>query len=318
LMAMLGDGRGGFAPAACGAVKLVHGAGEMVVGDFNRDRKLDWAGAHHDHYDVIVMLGHGDGNFSAADGSPFTARARGKKPHTHGLAAGDMNGDEIDDLVTANNEDDDVSVLLGDGAGRFAPAHGSPFPVGRSPYPIAVADVNRDGKLDVVAPNSAPGARTITVLLGDGRGALRAAPGSPFRTAGNVYFVAVGDIDGDSRPDLVATHNGDSRATILVQRRAGAFEPAGASSFELGERAWGVVAVDLNRDGAIDLAAARGNAVAVFIGDGLGGFRPASSSPFTTGRGTWRLGVADFNGDGKLDIAAGNVETDDIAVLLAQ
>src|SRR6185503_9190853 len=89
LTAMLGDGHGRFAPAASGAVKLLHGAGEMVVGDFNRDGMLDWAGAHHDHYEVMVMLGRGDGRFAPAPGSPFAARQPGLKPHTHALAAGD-------------------------------------------------------------------------------------------------------------------------------------------------------------------------------------------------------------------------------------
>jgi len=78
-----------------------------------------------------------------------------------------VNGDGKLDLVTANNEDDDVLVLLGDGNGGFARAPGSPFPVGRSPYPIGLADVNGDGKLDVFAPNSRPVVRTVTILLGD-------------------------------------------------------------------------------------------------------------------------------------------------------
>src|SRR6185503_3786128 len=84
LTAMLGDGQGRFAPAVAGAVNLPHGAGEMVVGDFNRDGMLDWAGAHHDHYDVMVALGKGNGGFISASGSPFAARDPGKRPHTHG------------------------------------------------------------------------------------------------------------------------------------------------------------------------------------------------------------------------------------------
>ena len=316
LTVLLGNGRGGFERTTNAPVKLPHGAGEMVTGDFNGDGMLDWAGAHHDHYEVMVMLGKGDGDFAPAPGSPFSARATGKRPHTHGLAAGDVDGDGKLDLVTANNEDDDVSVLLGDGKGGFARAPGSPFPVGRSPYPIELADVNGDGKLDVVAPNSGPGRRTVTVLLGDGRGAFRPAPHSPFRTAGDAYFVTVADVNSDHQPDLIVTHDEDSLVTLLLGDGRGDFKPASGSPFNLGNGAWQVIAIDLDRDGDLDLVAAGQNAVAVLLGDGRGSFKRAKNSPFRTGKGSWRLALADLNGDSKLDIVAGNVESDDISVLL--
>jgi hypothetical protein len=318
LTVLLGNGRGGFERTASAPAKLPHGAGEMVTGDFNEDGLLDWAGAHHDHYDVVVMLGNGAGDFTPAPGSPFTARETGKRPHTHGLAAGDVNGDAKLDLVTANNEDDDVSVLLGDGKGGFARASGSPFPVGPGPYPIELADVNGDGRLDVLAPNSRPGFRTVTVLLGDGRGAFRPAPKSPFRTTGkiNAYFVTAADVNGDRCPDLIVTHDEDSIVTLLLGDGHGDFKAAPGSPFKLGNGAWQVIAIDLDRDGDLDLVSAGQNAVAVLLGDGRGSFTHAMNSPFRTGKGSWRLAVADLNGDGKLDIVAGNVESDDISVLL--
>jgi hypothetical protein len=318
LTVLLGNGRGGFEPATNTPIALPHGAGEMAVGDFNRDGHLDWAGAHHDHYDVIVMMGKGNGQFIAAPGSPFVARAAGKKPHTHALVAGDVNGDGTIDLVTANNEDDDVSVLVGDGNGRFAHAPQSPFPAGRSPYPLALADLNGDRKLDIVAPNSAPGVRTLTVLLGDGHGGFRPAPKSPFFISGAAFFATVADINGDRKPDLIATHSGSSTITLLLGDGSGDFKPSPASPLEVGNPAWGIVAADLNQDGNPDLAAAGQNAVAVLTGDGRGAFRPVKGSPFSAGKGSWRLALADFNADSKLDIVVGNVESDDISVLLAK
>jgi hypothetical protein len=316
LSVLWGNGQGGFERATNAAVELAHGASEMVMADFNRDGNIDWAGAHHDHYDVIVLLGNGDGKFVPASGSPFVARDSGKRPHTHGLAAGDLDGNGVLDLVTANNEDNDVSVLLGQGDGRFVGAPGSPFPVGRSPYPIALADVNGDGKLDLVAPNSGPANRTITVLLGDGKGALRPAPKSPFLAAGNAFFVAVADVNGDAKPDLIATHDEDSLATLLLGDGRGAFQAARTSPIELGNRAWAIVPIDLNDDGKLDLAGAGHDAVPVLIGDGRGAFRPAKASPFQAGKGSWRLALADLNGDDKLDIVTGNVESGNFSVLL--
>ena len=319
LTVLLGDGSGRFNPAVNMPISLSHGAGEMVVGDFNSDGHLDWAGVHHDHYDVIVLLGKGNGEFEPAAGSPFTARLPGKGPHTHALVSGDVNNDGKLDLVTANNEDNDVSVLLGDGKGRFAPSQNSPFPVGRSPYPLALADVNNDRNIDIVAPNSGPGRRTVTVLLGDGQGSFRPAPQSPFPTAGDALFVCAADVNADQKPDLMVTHDSESTVTLLLGSGDGNFKAAPGSPINLGNPAWGISAVDLDRDGKPDLTAAGQNAVAVLKGDGRGGFKPVEGSPFSSGgKGCWRHALADFNSDGKLDIVVGNVESDDISVLLAK
>jgi hypothetical protein len=242
----------------------------------------------------------------------------GKRPHTHALAAADLNRDGKPDLVTANNEDGDLSVLLGDGKGAFTRAPRSPFPCGPSPYPVALADVNGDRHLDIVVPNTAPGPTTLTVLLGDGRGDFRSAPRSPFKASDRAYFVAVADLNGDSQPDIVVTHDDASIATIHFGNGKGDFTPAANSPLQLGNRAYGVVPVDLNRDGKMDLAFGAEHGVAVFLGDGRGGFKRGAGSPFRTGKGTWIIEVVDVNHDGKPDFITNNVESDDISILLAQ
>jgi hypothetical protein len=314
---LLGDGKGGFAPAPGTPVKLAIRPGEMALGDVNGDGHLDLALADHDLYAVTVLLGDGKGGFAPAPGSPF-AMKQGEHPHTHGLALVDVNGDGALDLLTVNNDDNDVAVLLGDGKGGFRPAPGSPFAVGPSPYPLAVGDVNGDGRPDIITPSSKPGERTVTVLLGDGRGGFKPAPGSPVATAGQAYFVALGDVNGDGRPDLVVAHNDDGRVTVLLGDGRGGFRPAPSSPVDLGSRAWGVVVADVNRDGKPDLVAATGDAVRVLLGDGRGSFRAAPGSPFAAGKGAWRLAVADLNGDGKLDVAATGVESDRVTVLLGR
>ena len=312
---LLGDGKGGFRPAPGSPLK--HGGGEMALGDVNGDGIPDLALTEHDSYAVTVLVGDGKGGFRPAKGSPFKMKD-GEHPHTHGLTLTDLNGDGKLDLVTANNDDNDVAVMLGDGKGGFARAPDSPFSVGPSPYPLAVGDVNGDGQPDIVTPNSKPGDRTLTVLLGDGKGGFKPAADSPVAAAGNPYYVTLGDVNGDGKLDLVASHNGDGRATVLLGNGKGGFAAARGSPLDLGSRAMGVVLTDVNRDGAADLVATGGDRVRVLLGDGRGSFKAAPGSPFSVGKGSWRLVVADLNGDGKLDVATSGVEDDTVTILLGR
>ncbi|HEX8249614.1 MAG TPA: VCBS repeat-containing protein, partial [Pyrinomonadaceae bacterium] len=168
---LLGNGRGAFAPAPESPIKAA--AHLVAVGDVNNDRQPDLALAHHDSSGVEILLGAGDGRFSRAPGSPFAAHTGGARAHNHGLALSDLNADGNLDITTSNQNDNSVSVLLGNGRGNFTPAAGSPFAVGRAPYPHVVYDVNKDGNLDIITPNV--GSDNVSVLLGDGRGGFKSA-----------------------------------------------------------------------------------------------------------------------------------------------
>jgi hypothetical protein len=301
--------------------EMAAGASELTLGDVNADGKLDAVLADHNSYDVTVLLGSGDGRFAPAEGSPFTAR-EGNQPHTHGLVAADVNGDGRLDIVTANNSDADLSLLLGDGAGRFARAKAGPFPCGEKPYPIAANDLNQDGFADMLVPNATPDddeVKTLTVLLGSRRGDLTAARGSPLACRATVWYAAAGDLSGDGWPDAVATHSeGHTGAAVFLNDGRGGFAPAPGSPLELDHGAWGVEIADMNRDKRADLVIAADESIRVLLGDGEGRFLPAAGSPFPTGKGAWRLVVADFNGDGRLDVATRCVEAARIELLLGE
>ena len=313
MMVLLGDGRGGFEPAAGSPMDV---AGHLIaVGDVNNDRHLDLAITHHDSLGVVVLLGAGDGRFKPAPGSPFAA-LQGLKPHNHGLTLSDVNKDGNLDITTANHEGNSVSVLLGNGKAGFTPATNSPFAVGRGPYPHAVADVNQDGKPDIVTPNV--GGNSVSILLGDGKGGFTAAANSPIMVASRPFYMTAGDVSGDGKPDLLMAHDDINTLTILLGDGRGNFRAAPNSPLDLGGRAFEIIARDFNGDAKADIVAATNTIVTVLLNDGRGGFKPAAGSPFAVGRGAFKADIGDVNGDSKLDIITANSESSNVTVLLGQ
>ena len=133
---------------------------------------------------------------------------------------------------------------------------------------------------------------------------------------GEPWFVAIGDVNGDRKPDLVVTHHEKHELTVLLGDGAGRFREAADSPFDMGHNAYQMVLADVNRDGRTDILATAGDGIRIMLGDGSGGFRPAPQSPLETGRGTWRMAVGDINRDGKLDVVTCNSESKSVSVLL--
>ncbi len=136
----------------------------------------------------------------AAPGSPIRVGVR-----PSGVATGDLNRDGRPDLVVAVGGTRSLSILLGDGRGRFSPAPGAPLPVASAPHLAEIGDIDRDGNPDLVATGH--DSHGVFVWLGDGTGRFRSAAGSPYpaRPGGKPHNhgLALGDIDRDGRLDVV-------------------------------------------------------------------------------------------------------------------
>ncbi|MEW6208629.1 MAG: VCBS repeat-containing protein [Acidobacteriota bacterium] len=151
VVALLGDGRGGFARAPSSPFAMGSRPGYVSVADINRDGKPDFVATHDDDPLAIVMLGDGAGGFQAAAGSPLKPEGA-----VWGTAIGDVNGDGLADIAMASGANASVVIMLGDGRGGFTQS-AKPLRAGTWVNYVAMADFNKDGKLDLVASNYGSG-----------------------------------------------------------------------------------------------------------------------------------------------------------------
>jgi hypothetical protein len=200
---------------------------------------------------------------------------------------------------------------------------------GLNPIAIATADFNGDGKPDLITANN--GDDTFTVLP-DGIGGNLIPPhtlGSNLSDMYGVYIlggdvpdaVAVGDFNGDGRPD-VAVAGSDGSLTVVrntgtrTDPSNGVAYPTFSSpnAYYFGSPASAVAVADFNGDGKADIAIGQDGVVSVFWGNGNGTFQiPAN---FAVGGDPYSLAVADVNGDGKPDLVSANNTSDNVSVLL--
>ncbi|UBF30105.1 FG-GAP-like repeat-containing protein (plasmid) [Kovacikia minuta CCNUW1] len=229
------------------------------------------------------------------------------------IATGDINGDSIPDVVTANAGTNTVSVGLGNGDGTFATI--PDYAVGSSPQGVALGDLNGDGKLDFVTANYGNG--TVSIGLGDGKGFFAAA--SSIAVGANPTSVSLGDLNGDDKLELVLTTS-NQVSVLLNQTANGTLSFATRVDYGVGTTPKTAALGDINRDGKLDVVTANfgsGN-LSVLLGAGNGTLGAATT--YTVGTNPTSVALGDVNGDGKLDLVSTNASTDvsknSISVLL--
>ena len=253
---LLGNGKGGFAradgsPFAASPSREFFTRGVELL-DVNEDRRLDIVTTNGRDNTFGILLGNGRGAFAPG---PVVRRASTNEQR-HVFAFGDVDGDGHADAVVATRVNEEstaperTAILRGDGTGAFNDVTTTvTLPPGA--HSMTLADVNGDGRVDLVSTHA--NTRLLSVLLNDGAGRFTHTPGSPFDFGDEAFGVIVADANGDGRPDLVA--GTAAAATVLLGDGRGKFEAAPGSPFRTGPGTYRISAGDINGDGKLDLAA---------------------------------------------------------------
>jgi hypothetical protein len=292
--------------AGFNALTSLPNATALTTGDFNGDGNGDLlvVNAYNPSSAFVsVVIGNGDGTFQAPVSYPTAGSA------SVAATIDDINGDGKLDIIVAS-DDQNISVLTGKGDGTFnaaqsfsAPLPGSSTPTSTPIVNLITADVNGDGKKDIICSNG-------LVLLGNGAGAFTAVstPAFPYATATTSKGpnLAAGDINKDGKMDLAL--NTGSTISIWLGKGDGTFTQ-GASYGSIANTGF-VTITDLDGDGNLDIYSGLSNsgffsgddsanaAAYVLMGKGDGTFvgAPTASGSYTGAN------LADVNGDGYPDL----------------
>jgi hypothetical protein len=310
-------------------------AGSVAVADLNGDGKLDIVVANacadasspcDTTGSVGVLLGNGDGTFKAA--VPYGSGGFSACCGPTSVAVADVNGDGKPDIVVtsacATNMVDcggSVSVLFGNGNGTFQTAVTYSSGGVYAGF-VAIADLNGDGKPDILVVNECDGDENsacddgkttsdVGVLLNNGDGTFQTAV--TYETDGaHAGSLAIADVNGDGSPDIIiavgcvpfgALCDG-ADVGVLLGNGNGTFQPfvayQGGDGFSFAES---VAVADLNGDGKIDIVFAE-DQLGVLLGNGDGTFQ--TPVDYNSGGSSGFVTISDVNGDGKLDLIVSN------------
>lgn len=298
---LLGDGTGSFTNVPTYSTTDDSSPTWVALGDLNRDHRSDVVVANVFTDNIAVLLGNGDGSL----GSPTTySTATDSFPIS--VAIDDLNSDGYSDIVVANSASNNIGVFYGSKNGSLADQVTYATKMGSSPQAVAIADLNNDHLLDIVAANA--GDNTIGILLGDRDGQFN--KNCTYYHLGSGSYpksIAVGDLNNDTQVDIVAANTYGKSISVLFGNGDGTFR--NPTTYSPGTTA---------NPQSVAIANALTDYFGVGILYGLGNGAFGNLTIFSTGSESspHAVVVADLNGDHRPDIVVANTDSDQIGVLI--
>ncbi|TSA16360.1 hypothetical protein D4R75_13585, partial [bacterium] len=295
--------------------------GTVAIGDLDGDGKPDLAVPNNGSKTVSVFRNQSSrGSISSGSFAEKVDFATGTWPLD--VAIGDLDGDGRPDLTVTNNGSASISVFRNIstlGSISFAPKVDFLLPGYPTPAYVAIADFDGDGKADLAVTNSQ--GKSVSVFRNTSMiGSISFASIVDFTTGNAPERIAIGDLDGDGKPDIAVVNLGSSSSTVSVFRNT---STSGSISFDAkvdyatGVYFYGLAMGDLNGDGKPDLAVTnpKSNTVSVFGNlSTSGSLSFAAKVDFGTGAYPCVLAIGDLDGDGKPDLAVGNDDSCTVSV----
>jgi len=291
----------------------------VAVADFNQDGKLDIAAADANNNVVQIFNGVGDGTFTL--GVSVTSGV--SEDVAGGIISGDFNHDGFPDIAVANFNDgtQDVAVLLNDGTGNFVAAVTYPLSNSFSDVGMAAADLRSDGNLDLIVPITQ--GSVVAILLGHPDGTFDAEADLSIPSTAP-FAAAVGDFNGDGKPDLAVTVSQDLTNGVEVALGVGdgtflapvLYQATSQNqTFSTPLPAY-IQTTDVDGDGHLDLVYTNSLNATVGVLFGIGDGTFDSPVEFPAGGFAYGLAIADVNHDGTPDVVTGNNDNSGVTVLL--
>jgi uncharacterized delta-60 repeat protein/uncharacterized repeat protein (TIGR02059 family) len=288
----------------------------VIATDLNGDGKADLIATNindNTGKQVSVLQNNGDGTFA---NHVDYATGYNSFPYPTSVTSADIDGDGKADLIVANYMNNGVSVLKNTSTqnGAISFANKVNFSAGANPNSVTSADVDGDGKADLIVANL--NADTVSVLKNtSANGTIGFASPVPYATGDRPYSVTSADIDGDGKADLIVANDGSDTVSVLKNNGDGTF--AAKVDYATGDTPVSVTAADVDGDGRVDLVVGNGRSdtVSVLKNNGNGTFAAKVDYAVSVNYVDRAVIAADIDGNGMADLVVANASGHPVSIL---